>query len=266
MKETLDIGYFDLLIGISTVLIPILIFWYYRTGLVKSTIISTIRMAVQLALMALYLEYMFEWNNPWINSAWVIVMVVVSALTSIKHSDLKLKHLWFPIFISGISSLFIVDLFFMGVVVRLDNVFETRYFIPISGMILGNILKYNIVGLNSYFTGLGKDQNLYYFLLVHNNPKKARFPFIREAFRKAMNPYIATVSVIGLISLPGMMTGQILGGSSPMVAIKYQIMIVISIFVACVINLFFSIVISNRYVFDSYGRLRKGIIGDTKQV
>jgi putative ABC transport system permease protein len=256
----MDISYFNLIIGFSILAIPILIFLYYKVGLIKSTLISVGRMTLQLFFVALYLEYIFEWNNAWINSLWVIVMVVVAALTSVNHSDLKLKHLLVPILFSGLISIVVIDAFFIGVVIQLDYIFEARYFIPISGMILGNILKYNIVGLNSYFTSISKDQNLYYFLMIHNSKSKAVLPFIRIAMRKALNPYIATMSVIGLIALPGMMTGQILGGSSPAVAIKYQLMIALYIFVACVLNLFLSLFIANKYVFDEMGRLKKDVI------
>jgi len=99
-------------------------------------------------------------------------------------------------------------------------------------------MNHNIVGLTTYFDGLTRNRNLYYFLLTNNNNKTAAVaPFIREALQKGLNPLIATMMVMGLISLPGMMTGQILGGSSPAIAIKYQIMIMLAIFTGVSINL-----------------------------
>ncbi|GAB4281861.1 MAG: ABC transporter permease [Marinilabiliales bacterium] len=260
MKETLNISYENVILGYAILAIPIFIFLYYKTQMLKDLIISVLRMTLQLAFVALYLEYIFKWNNAYINSAWVIVMIVASAWSSVKHSELKRKHLIVPMLIAGFFSILITDAYFLGIVIKLDYVFEARYFIPISGMILGNMLKYNAVGLNTYFSSIQKDQNLYFFLLVHNNQKLALLPFIREAFKKAMNPYIGTIAIIGLVSLPGMMTGQILGGSSPVVAIKYQIMIVISIFVACVLNLFLSLQIANMFVFDIKGRLKSDVL------
>jgi putative ABC transport system permease protein len=150
-------------------------------------------------------------------------------------------------------------------VIRLDYVFDARYFIPISGMILGNALNHNIVGISNYFERLEKEQDLYYFLLINGSSKKrALEPFISSSIRKGLNPLIATMSVIGLISLPGMMTGQILGGSSPVVAIKYQILIMLAVFIGSTVNLMISIVLSNRKIFDSFDTINTTLLKKTK--
>jgi len=83
---------------------------------------------------------------------------------------------------------------------------------------------------------------------------------MREALGTAFNPLIASISVTGLISLPGMMTGQILGGSSPNVAIKYQIMLMLTIFVSTIISVVITIIIANRFIFDKYGNMKPGIM------
>jgi putative ABC transport system permease protein len=115
--------------------------------------------------------------------------------------------------------------------------------------------------LTAYFEGISKKSGLYYFLLANTgNAKLALRPYISEAIRQGLNPLIATMSVIGLISLPGMMTGQILGGSTPVTAIKYQIMIMLAIFGGCTINLLSSIVLSNLFVFDKFGTFREEVL------
>jgi putative ABC transport system permease protein len=95
-------------------------------------------------------------------------------------------------------------------------------------------------------------------LLTNSGSRKnALRPFIREAIVKSLNPLLATMSVIGLISLPGMMTGQILGGSSPAIAIKYQLMIMIAILVGATSGLTLSIWFSVKIILDDYGNIRK---------
>lgn len=86
--------------------------------------------------------------------------------------------------------------------------------------------------------------------------KEAVCPFIREALEKAFAPAIANMAVMGLVALPGTMIGQILGGSSPEVAIKYQIMIVVITFCASVISLVLTIRMSFHFTFDTFGRLK----------
>ena len=261
MNPITNISIWELAIGFITLVIPFLFFLYYRIKLTKDILISTGRMVIQLALVALYLEWIFAINNAWINVLWVMLMISVGVYTSIHRIGLNWKYFIFPLFIAGLTSVVIVDGFFLGFVLKLDYLFDARYFIPITGMILGNSLNHNIVGLSTYFNGLTEKSELYYFLLTNTgNAKLALRPFVGESIKRGLNPLIATMSVIGLISLPGMMTGQILGGSSPVTAIKYQIMIMLAIFVGCTINLFLSIIFSNRFVFDGYGNLKKKML------
>jgi len=260
MREIIDIGIGSLAFGFLLMIIPIIGFIYFKVKIVKETVIALIRMVLQLSLLAFYLEYIFEWNNVWINIIWVCVMILVGVFTTIKRAGLTYRFFILPFAISGFISVLILDAFFLGFIIHLDYVFDARYFIPISGMVLGNALNHNIVGISNYFNRLNKEQDLYYFLLVNGNSKKNSLePFIRSAIKSGLNPLIATMSVIGLISLPGMMTGQILGGSSPVVAIKYQILIMLAIFVGCSINLMLSILLANRFAFDSFSRIKSNL-------
>ncbi|MDD4236111.1 MAG: ABC transporter permease [Bacteroidales bacterium] len=255
---TQDISLLNLVIGFSILIIPIVIFLYYRVKLVKDLLISTLRMVVQLSLVAVYMEWIFKLNNAWLNSAWVIIMISVSAYTSVSRVKLNRKIFIIPFAMAILISLLIIDGFFLGLIIQLDYVFDARYFIPISGMILGNSLNHNIVGLSNYFDNFDRRKELYYFVLTNSgNPRMAKRPFIQEALIKGLNPLLAAMSVMGLISLPGMMTGQILGGASPATAIKYQIMIMIAIFVGCTLSLMMSLWYSNIKIFDKYGNIEK---------
>ncbi|PWD98066.1 ABC transporter permease [Marinilabilia rubra] len=254
----IDIEIVDLLIGFSILVLPIIVFLYFRIRLIKDLLVSILRMIGQLFLVAVYLEWIFEKNNAWINSLWVVVMILIGAGTVLKRVKLNWKEYLFPFILAGFISMIIIDSFFLGLVLKLDYVFDARYFVPISGMVLGNSLNHNIVGLSTYFDGLSQKRELYYFILTNSgSKKKAILPFIQDALIKGLNPLLANMSVIGLISLPGMMTGQILGGASPVVAIKYQVMIMLAIFVGCTMTLVLSVLFSGRFLFDDYGRVKE---------
>ncbi len=254
---TTDIGLIELALGFTIMIIPIAVFLYYKIKLVKDLIISTLRMIIQMFMVAVYLEWIFEMNSAYINSLWVLMMILVSAGTTIHKIKVKWKTFFIPFSLAIFISLFIIDAFFLGAIIQLDYIFDARYFIPISGMILGNSLNHNIVGLSSYFEGFSTRKDLYYFILTNSSSRKLAIrPFIQESITKSLNPLLATMSVIGLISLPGMMTGQILGGASPATAIKYQIMIMIAIMVACTLSLVLSIWYANYKLFDKYGNIR----------
>ncbi len=244
-------------IRVLLMIIPLAVFYYYRTGLIIDTLISVARMAVQLFLVGLYLEYLFKLNNTLINITWVIVMISTASFSIIKRSGLSYRLFFIPVFIAIFLSLLIVDVSFILVVVRLDNMFTALYFIPLTGMLIGNCLQGNIIALTSYYNRLKNKKLLHRWSIANGATlEEVLRGFMRDALKKSLNPTIATMAVIGLVSLPGMMTGQILGGSLPCVAIKYQILMMISIFVAMLISVFLSIKLSNRLVFDDYDNLK----------
>ena len=212
--------------GYLLFLIPISVFSYFKTGMVRATLWAGVRMTVQLVLVGIYLEYIFRWDNPYVNVGWIVVMVGLSSQTVIKRAQLNPRLFLWPVFIALLFSLLTVDMYFLGVVIRLGDVFTARYFIPITGMILGNCIKTNVIAMNTLFKSLRRDVDfLHYSLAGGATLNEALAPFVRETLKIAFNPTIAGMAVMGLVSLPGMMTGQILGGSNPLVAIKYQIML-----------------------------------------
>ncbi len=261
MSSIIEISIWKLIISMGMFVIPFGFLLYYKIPLIRSIVVAVIRMALQLSLIAIYLEWIFEINNKWINMLWVFVMIFVGVFTAIKRIGLYRKYFVLPLTLSAITAVIIIDAFFLGYVLKLDYLFDARYFIPITGMVLGNSMNHNIVGLSTYFRGISEKSDLYYFLLTNTGDKTlTRRPFVKQAITQGLNPLIATMMVIGLISLPGMMTGQILGGSSPAMAIRYQIMIMVAIFVGCTTNMFLSIIFSNQFIFDKYGRLKKNIV------
>ena len=260
MDGVIDINYMKLFMGYALMLIPVFILWYYKTGLVKDTIISTARMTVQLLLVGVYLEYIFKLNSALLNIAWVLIMSVIATYTIIQRSGLKYRLFFIPILISGIISIAITDAYFIGFIIKLDSIFDARYFIPITGMLLGNTIKNVIIALNAYYKRIDEEQTLYRWHLANGaSRKEALLPFMRHALIIAFNPTIASTAIMGLISLPGMMTGQILGGSNPNIAVKYQIMLMVTIFSSAILTVVLTILFSNRIAFDDYHNLRKGI-------
>ena len=253
---TIDISYLNLSIGLLLLIIPIVYLWKLKTGLVKATLIGTARMIVQLFFIGIYLQYLFMWDNPWINFLWVIIMIFVASHTALTRTGLKPKVLLIPISIGFLCSVVCVGMYFIAVVLRLENPFSAQYFIPIFGILMGNMLSSNVIALNTYYSGLKREQQVYRYLLGNGaTHAEAQAPFIRQAIIKSFSPLIANIAVMGLVSLPGTMIGQILGGSNPNVAIKYQMMIMVITFTASMLSLMITISLASRRSFDPYGKL-----------
>lgn len=252
--ETINIGYGHMALGFLLLIIPTYFLYRYRTGLVKDTLIAALRMTVQLFLIGFYLEYLFLWDKLWLNLLWILLMTIIASSTALKRTHLPARTLFMAVSVAFLVSLLVIDFYFLGLVVRPEKIFTARYFIPISGMILGNMLSANVIALNSFYGSLNRERQLYLYLLGNGaSPSEALTPFMREALIKSFNPTIASMAVMGLIALPGTMTGQILGGSSPSVAIKYQIMLMITIFASSLISVLLTLWISRKKTFDKYG-------------
>lgn len=260
MDKSVDISWLSLGLGFLLLIIPLLILWYYKTRLIKPMLIAFARMFVQLFLVGIYLKYIFLWDKWWINALWVLVMIIAAGFTITKRTELNLKLFLLPITIGFTANVIINGLVIGFIILGFDNLIKAQYMIPIYGMLIGNSIGSTIVGLRSLYKGLSKDEERYrYAIMCGATEGEAIFPFVGEALKSALNPIIANTATIGLIWLPGMMTGQILAGSEPMTAIKYQVMIIVSIFVASVISLFLSIVTSQKVAFDEFSRFNKSI-------
>jgi putative ABC transport system permease protein len=119
------------------------------------------------------------------------------------------------------------------------------------------MLSVNVVALSTYYDSLKREQQMYYYLVGNGATRwEATMPFLRQSVVKAFNPCIANMAVMGLVSMPGTMIGQILGGSDPSIAIKYQIIIVVITFVASMLSLVITIVLAQRKSFDNMGRMK----------
>jgi len=260
-----DISIFGLIIGYLLLLIPVAIAWWLKIKIIKSTLIASLRMAVQLVLIGLFLEYLFKLNNPLVNISWLLVMIVVASFAMIRTSELKLKNFLLPAFASlSISTLLLLFIFNL-VILDLDDIFDAKYLIAIGGMLLGNSLKADIIGATTFYKSIRRNEVRYHYLLGNGATAfEALLPHIREAFKNALDPFIASMATYGIVSLPGMMTGQILGGSSPLLAIKYQITIVAAIFVVTALSVILTILFSLRPSFDAAGMLNKDIFREKK--
>lgn len=255
---TMDISYWSLGVGLLLLLIPVYYIWWYETKLLKAVCIGAVRMIVQLLFIGVYLRYLFEWDNPVVNCLWVLLMVYIAAETAINRTKVRRAVLMWPLIVGLVVASVLIGFYFLGIVLKLDNVFSAQYFIPIMGILLGNMLTVNVIAVGTFYSTLQREQNLYYFLLGNGASRnEALMPFMRQAIVKSFAPTIANMAVMGLVSLPGTMIGQILGGSTPDVAIKYQIMIVVITMSASMLSLMIAIRLSVKRAFDGYGRMKK---------
>jgi len=189
-------------------------FYYKWVGNKKEIAYATLRMLFQLILIGYLLNYIFNADSSWVTLLVVIVMISAASLITMRNISHKSTRIYQAIFISifigGSINLFLV-LFF---VLELDSLNNPRYIIPIAGMLYANCM--NAVSLVA--------ERFEKEIVVHPYEKARAI-----SFKASLIPQINSFLAVGLVSLPGMMTGQILSGVDPIIAVRYQIMVMLMI-------------------------------------
>lgn len=197
----------------------------------KEILISSIRMTIQLILTGYILVYLFENANPFYTIIVLILMETFSIYNIFKRSKLKLSKGLKKIIAISMASGTITSLFyFLFVVVRITPWYNPQYFIPIAGMLIGNSMTGVTLGVNRLVDGMNSQSHFVEAsLMLGATPKVAAKNIVNNAFDAAILPTINSMVGMGIVFLPGMMTGQILSGTSPTTAIEYQIAIMLGI-------------------------------------
>lgn len=253
-----DISIYSLGILLLLIIPVLIISARMKLKINKQILISTLRMILQLSFVGLYLQYLFKFNNSILNFTYLIIMILVATLSVLHSIKFKIRKFILPLFVSILVPQLFMVLFFNRFIVGIDNLLNAKYLVPIGGMLLGNCLRGNIIALNTFWSDMRNSEKKYLFsLALGANRYQALKPYVSRSILAAVNPTIASIATIGLVSLPGMMTGQILGGSIPLVAIKYQIAIMIAIFLAQYFSVMLSVFFSAQFGFDCFDMMKK---------
>lgn len=199
-----------------------------RLHLERSLIVAALRMVVQLALVGVLLKVLFALVSPWLTAAVALMMILVAGYEAMARQERRLAGWWGY----GLGSAAIllasttVTVFALTAQVQPQPWYNPQYAIPLLGMVLGNCMTGVALGLNLMFTRAGRDRGAIEAMLALGYSRhEAMKPLVREAMKAGLIPIINAMAATGLVSLPGMMTGQILAGVDPAQAVKYQMLI-----------------------------------------
>ncbi|MHC4987102.1 MAG: ABC transporter permease [Planctomycetota bacterium] len=189
-----------------------------------------------------------------------LVMIGVADVSIIRGAGLRFRKLALPLFAALLIGIAVPLLYFLGIILRLPDLLEARFVIPIGGMILGNCLRANIIGIRRFYHSIAQGEKAFCQALADGATlREATRPYLQQTLQDALAPTLGMMSTIGLVALPGMMTGVILGGLDPMTAIHYQIAIMIAIFTGTTITILLGILLTRRVSFNDSGMLQKSV-------
>jgi putative ABC transport system permease protein len=198
----------------------------------RGLLLAAIRMVVQLTLVGLVLTSLFTLLSPFWTGLAAVAMVLFAGYEAMQRQERRLADWWS--YGLGTGCMFmasgLVTVFALLAAVRPTPWYHPRYAIPLLGMILGNCMTGVGLGLNTLTTSaVSRRTSVEAQLMLGATRQTAMVPIAREALRSALMPVINSMSATGIVSLPGMMTGQILGGVPPVEAVKYQILVMFMI-------------------------------------
>ncbi|NFW80749.1 iron export ABC transporter permease subunit FetB [Staphylococcus aureus] len=213
-------------LGLTALLLVIPIIISYKEGLhiIKDLIVATLRAVVQLIILGFLLHYIFKINDKWLLVLCVFVIIVNASWNTISRSSPVMHH----VFLISFVAIFVgTALPLAGTIATGAIQFTANEVIPIGGMLANN----GLIAINLAYQNLDRafvqdGTNIESKLSLAATPKLASKGTIRESIRLAIVPTIDSVKTYGLVSIPGMMTGLIIGGVPPLQAIKFQLLVV----------------------------------------
>ena len=223
----LALSWLDLALASALVLVAMAIAAWQRLGLVRGFAIGAVRAVVQLVAVGYVLAFLMSTRQPYLILLTLLVMLVAATVTATERQKSGRARLFL---VSGTAMLIGAGLtlaYVDAVVLRLRPWYDPQYLIPLFGMIIGNAMNGAALAaerMNSEMELRRGEVEAY--LALGASPARASAEAVRRALVASMMPTLNMLMVVGLVSLPGMMTGQVIAGSSPLTAVRYQIVVV----------------------------------------
>ncbi len=216
-------SYMGLALTLIFVLIPLLLSKTLKLGLEKDTLVATIRSIVQLLIVGYILKFVFD-SEHFIYILLMVLLMIVAAVENVRKKGFFIKGITWKV----ATTFTLIELVTQGILIGLNITPATaQYIIPISGMVIGNAMVLSILFLNRFSAEVeAHEQETELILSLGGTPKQAIHNQLISSIRASMIPTIESQKTMGLVQLPGMMSGQIIAGADPVQAVMFQLLVV----------------------------------------
>ena len=244
--------YSDVALASSLMVIVLIVSWRLRLTLTKTLLMAAIRTIVQLSFIGLILAWIFA------REQWYEVLLILTVMTLIAGAAAKnrVKRSYKGLFADTLLAVSLSGVLVTGIailiILRVQPWYTPQFIIPILGLILGNSLTAISLTSNQLIEAFHEQQaRIEMMLSLSASPFEAVHEQIRAAIINGMTPTLNSMLVVGIVSLPGMMTGQILAGADPTQAVRYQIVTMFLICVSSTLGCTISALLIYRRFFNS---------------
>lgn len=226
MPPLITLDWLDLALALVLVGITLALGAWQRLGLGQSLAIATARGIIQLLAAGAILDLVFALDQPWAVLAVIGVMLMIAAITARNRIAPQQKYLLPTVWLALGASLLLTLGYALWVVIQPPDWYSPQYLIPLAGMVLGNAMNAATLAGERLLTTIRRNPlDIATHLSLGAKPQEAIAAYRREAIRASLIPLINRMTVLGLVTLPGMFTGQILSGTAPLDAAAYQLLI-----------------------------------------
>lgn len=257
-KGIIDLSYLDLAVVYGLVLLVIGLARLRGIGQERDMLIASLRMVVQLLALGYVLHLVFALKSP----APVLLIMLIMAVFSVQAVAARVRERM-PNFYRVVGvAIFIgcggATLFFCSLVIGLTPWYDPRYLIPLAGMIIGNSMTGASLAAERLAAEMkDRSDEIEALLCLGASSRQAAREAVRSAYRAALIPSINAMAAMGIVFIPGMMTGQILSGTDPIIAVKYQIAIMCVITGSVAVTSLLILVLGYRGYFTAAQQLRR---------
>ena len=248
-------------LGIAAALVCLLaaLSWMLRLGIGRQLLVAAARSTVQLMILGMILKTLFAQTSLWLIAVMTAVMLAVAGYEVMARQQRRFRGSWgyglgtLSMFLSSFTITFLA----LTAVIQVDPWYQPQYLIPLLGMLLGNTMSGIAIALDNLTRNTWEQRHaIEARLMLGHEWQQAITGIRRDALRSGLIPIINAMTTAGIVSLPGMMTGQILGGSPPLEAAKYQLLILFLIAAGSGLGSLTAIWAGSRRLFDERQRLR----------
>lgn len=252
----LEIGNWQLAFAAGLIVANLVLSGWLRLGLTRSLSIASVRMTVQLLLVGLVLDYIFSLDRPLPVVVIGLVMTGFAGVAAVNRTRRRFAGIYLNSVLCVFGASYVVTGAALLGILNVEPWYRAQYAVPLLGMVLGNLINGVSLALGHFMDGAMRDRDLIEADLALGATRwEAAHPLIVASLRTGMIPTINSMMVMGIVSLPGMMTGQMLAGAAPASAVRYQIVIMFMIVAATALGTFGVVLLAFRAVFSRQHQL-----------
>ncbi|KGF71884.1 hypothetical protein DO97_14730 [Neosynechococcus sphagnicola sy1] len=237
MESLIQLDLTDLTWALGLMAVAIGISLWQRLGLAATLAIATGRTVLQLLVVGYFLAVVFTWKNPWAVLLVLALMLAIAVTVARNRIGSQIPQLWLILWGSFLSSTAITLTYVNLLVIRPSLWYDPQYLIPLAGIVLGNVMTASaIAGERLVSTVQSSRLEIETHLCLGATPQQAIAHYRQAAIKAGLIPTINSMMVVGVVTLPGIITGQMLSGVSPLDASLYQMLIMFMLAFATLIT------------------------------